>query len=90
MADTPISGLTAIQTVEQDDLLVIVDVHDTTMASTGTDKQMTIAQLLEAITGDVSFSSLASTVDSVGGISVSLAGAFSTSGALHAYAHHDG
>jgi hypothetical protein len=40
-----ISGLTAITTVSGPDLLVAVDVDDTTMAATGTDKQMTLAQL---------------------------------------------
>jgi hypothetical protein len=49
MADTPISGLTAYSTVHPQDLTVVVDTTDTTMASTGTDKKATIAQLLGAV-----------------------------------------
>lgn len=40
-----ITDLTAVGTLHTDDLLVDVDVHDTTMAATGTDKKLTIAQL---------------------------------------------
>ena len=40
-----ISQYAAIGSVQTDDLLVVVDVHDTSMAPTGTDKKMTLAQL---------------------------------------------
>jgi len=40
-----ISAYAAITSVHDDDLLVVVDVHDTSMAATGTDKKMTLAQL---------------------------------------------
>ena len=45
MADEPISSLTAYSTQHGDDLYVVVDVHDTTMASTGTDKKATTYQV---------------------------------------------
>jgi parallel beta-helix repeat protein len=40
-----ISQYAAITSVQSDDELVVVDVHDTTMASSGTTKKMTISQL---------------------------------------------
>lgn len=40
-----ISAYNSLGTVQSDDLLVIVDVHDTTMAPTGTDKKVTAATL---------------------------------------------
>lgn len=40
-----ISGYSAIVSVQSDDLLVVVDVHDTSMAPTGTTKKMTLSQL---------------------------------------------
>jgi hypothetical protein len=40
-----ISQLAAITSVKTDDLLLVVDIHDTSMAATGTDKQMTLSQL---------------------------------------------
>ena len=40
-----LSGYTAITTVHADDELVVVDVHDTSMAATGTTKKMTLSQL---------------------------------------------
>ena len=45
MPDEPISQLTALTNLEPDDLLVTVDIHDQTMATSGTDKKMTVAQL---------------------------------------------
>lgn len=48
MADTKISALTAYSSGDANDLLPIVDVSDTTMAATGTDKKATIAQVLAA------------------------------------------
>lgn len=41
-----ISQLAALSSLQPDDLLVAVDVHDTTMAASGTDKKATWAQLL--------------------------------------------
>lgn len=46
MADTKISDLTALTTAATGDLLVIVDISDTTMAASGTDKQITAGELL--------------------------------------------
>lgn len=43
--DTPISSLKPYTTQHPDDLLVIVDVHDTSMAPSGTDDRVTVAQL---------------------------------------------
>lgn len=40
-----ISAYSAIASVQSDDLLVVVDVHDTTMAPSGTTKKMTLSQL---------------------------------------------
>lgn len=53
MADTKISALTqlAATDTQADDLLVIVDVHDTTMAGTGTDKKITVSDLTAAQQG---------------------------------------
>lgn len=47
MADTKISGLAALTNtnVTDDDLLVIVDVTDTSMGATGTNKKLTVAEL---------------------------------------------
>jgi hypothetical protein len=42
-----ISTYTAITSVEANDLLVTVDVNDTTMAATGTTKKMTLAQMAQ-------------------------------------------
>lgn len=41
---TKIAALTAITSVRTDDLLPVVDVHDTSMAPTGTTKKITLAQ----------------------------------------------
>jgi hypothetical protein len=67
MADTPISGLVAYATVHPQDLTVVVDTTNTSMASTGTDSKATIGQLLGAITGDVAISGLAATVTKTNG-----------------------
>jgi hypothetical protein len=40
-----ISAYAAITSVQPDDLLVVVDVHDTSMAPAGTDKKMTLSQV---------------------------------------------
>lgn len=48
MADTKITALTQLTApavAPIDDVLVIVDVHDTTMAGSGTNKKITIADL---------------------------------------------
>ena len=44
MADEKITQLATDTKVHSDDALIIVDTHDTTMASSGTDKQITPAQ----------------------------------------------
>lgn len=52
MADTKITDLTALTgaSVASTDLLVIVDVSDTTMAASGTDKKITATELATAVT----------------------------------------
>ena len=46
MADTKTSSLTADTTPHGDDLVMIVDTHDTTMATSGTNKKATLSQLI--------------------------------------------
>lgn len=58
-----ISQYTAITSVKPDDLLVVVDVHDTTMAPSGTTKNMTLAQLAPAPVTAVASASGATTLD---------------------------
>ncbi len=62
MADTKISGLTAVSVLDVNDMIPVVDIDDTTMASTGTDKRLTPAQLFAALTGDVTFAGFAGTI----------------------------
>ena len=62
MADTQISALVADVTLHTDDLLVVVDTHDTSMASSGTDKKLTPSQLFAALTGDVTYSGFGGTI----------------------------
>lgn len=45
MADTKISALSALTAVAVDDFTVIVDKSDTTMAASGTDKKISVADL---------------------------------------------
>lgn len=45
-----ITSYTALTSPQPDDVLVIVDVHDQTMAPTGTDKQITVANLVPPAT----------------------------------------
>jgi hypothetical protein len=45
MADTKISALAAYSTQHGDDLFAVVDVHDTSMAASGTDKKATAYQV---------------------------------------------
>lgn len=46
MADSKITDLTALTTAADDDLLVAVDVSDTTMGATGSDKQIAVSDLV--------------------------------------------
>lgn len=46
MADTKITGLSALTALATDDLLTLVDISDTSMAATGTNKKVTLASLL--------------------------------------------
>lgn len=56
MADTKITDLDALAVAPAtDDLLVIVDVSDTTMAASGTDKQITVEDLLANAGSDSGF-----------------------------------
>lgn len=50
MTNLKISGLTALSSVASSDLVEVVDVSDTTMAVTGTNKQVTVTDLATAIT----------------------------------------
>lgn len=52
MADTKITGLTADTAPTSSDLLVTVDVSDTTMDAAGTDKKVTVSNLSKAINLD--------------------------------------
>lgn len=45
MASSKITALTALTTVLADDILPVVDIHDTTQAASGTTKQITVANL---------------------------------------------
>lgn len=51
MADTKVSALTAIagDVLASTDLAAVVDVSDTSMAASGTDKKITVAELAAAI-----------------------------------------
>src|SRR5262249_43203139 len=49
MPDTKITDLAAYSTAHADDLLCAVDVHDTSMAASGTDKRMTLAQSMPTV-----------------------------------------
>ena len=49
MADVRITDLAQATTLEADDVFVVVDVHDKNMAPTGTDKQITLANLAAAL-----------------------------------------
>lgn len=55
-----ITAYTALTSAQSDDLLVVVDVHDTSMAPTGTDKNITLANAVKATldgtTGDIAAS----------------------------------
>jgi hypothetical protein len=48
-----ITGYAVLASVQPDDILLVVDVNDTSMAVSGTDKQMTISTLMTspALTG---------------------------------------
>jgi hypothetical protein len=62
MADSKITALTADTTLHADDVEGIVDTHDPTMASSGTNKRITMSQLFGSLTGDVTYSGLAGTI----------------------------
>lgn len=55
MADTKISGFAALTTPASGDLLVIVDVSDTSMAASGTNKKITYADLVTWTEAEVDF-----------------------------------
>ena len=83
MADQPISGLTALTAAATGDLLEIVDVSDTTMAATGTNKKITAGQVLASgLPG--SFSTLAAsgavTATISTGAAITYSGNFDNSG----------
>lgn len=54
MADTKISGYASLTGLARNDLLVVVDVSDTSMAATGTNKQITTANLLVGLVSTAS------------------------------------
>ncbi len=56
MADTKITDLTALTTPVTGDLLPIVDVSDTSMAATGTDKKITYGNLKTQVATDLGIS----------------------------------
>src|SRR5262245_4423537 len=53
MSATAITQLAAYTTFHADDVFVIVDRHDTSMASTGTDKYISLDDFWGSLTGDV-------------------------------------
>ncbi|CEF48251.1 unnamed protein product [uncultured bacterium] len=63
MANTSVSvsQLTAYTTLHLDDLILVIDVHDTSMAPTGTDKRATIAQVLAGFSGGVGTGTVSAT-----------------------------
>lgn len=69
MADTKITALGAAGTLQTDDVLLYVDVNDSTMASSGTDKQLTLGGLFAALGGDLSVSGFSATVSKTNGTS---------------------
>src|SRR5580704_8886580 len=46
-----ITGYPALSSVQSDDVLPVVDVHDTSMASSGTTKKISVGALAAAATG---------------------------------------
>jgi hypothetical protein len=48
---TRITAYTALTATQADDVLPVVDVHDTSMAASGTTKQITVANLAAAVSG---------------------------------------
>ena len=85
MANTKISALTELSSAyARGDLYQTVDVSDTTMAPTGTNKKTTLGNLLKALPGGVDEVSLGITGASLTGSNasslVSLAGTWNTSG----------
>lgn len=63
MADQAISALSGYTTVHNDDLFVLVDVHDTSMAPSGTDKKATYLQVAAAISGMIGITPILSIVN---------------------------
>lgn len=71
MADSKISALTALSAAPASgDLLVMVDVSDTTMAVSGTDKKITYANLTSALTSGATTFATASAQTFTNGIAV--------------------
>ena len=50
-ADSKISALPGVGTLHTDDLFIVVDTHDTSLAPTGTDKKLTPSQLFGQVNG---------------------------------------
>ena len=67
-ADELITQLAAMASWATDDLVVVVDVHDATMAPSGTDKRATLAALFAQLTGDVGVAGFTATVAHVNGV----------------------
>jgi hypothetical protein len=63
MADTKISALSAKTTPGSGDLLVLVDVSDTTMATSGTDKQLTAGNLATYVASTLAASATTDTTN---------------------------
>jgi hypothetical protein len=55
VADTKITGYAALTALAIDDLFVVVDVSDATMAATGTDKKITTANILKWTETEIDF-----------------------------------
>jgi hypothetical protein len=68
-----ITAYTAISSVESDDLLVVVDVHDTSMSPAGTTKKMTLSQLGYEVNGSAVAPVVVALAQSGGAVAVNAA-----------------
>ena len=66
MADTKLSDLAALTSVATGDLIPVVDVSDTSMAATGTNKKITHANLVTGLATSTDLTTHASATDTHG------------------------
>jgi len=84
MADKKISALTSLSPVDDDDLIVVVDVSDTTMAATGTTKKALKSELKgdKGDTGDAATVDVGTTTTGDAGTDASVVNSGTTSAAI--------